>query len=100
LALPQLEAYDDRLVEEWERERDRVEENAQDLDPEDAVIERGKVLYDYLQKNCRPIRPSCTEGYVGRGSYQILADIPRVGWHRDFDARLKALPSPASEEKK
>jgi ABC-3C protein len=84
LALPQLDEYDRVLAEEWERERDRLEERAKEGEPDIEAVKRGFELYEYLQKNCLPIRTNCTEPYVGRGSYHLLADRLLVGWHRAF----------------
>ena len=95
LALPQLDEYDRVLTEEWERERDRLEERAAEGEPGGDVVKRGAELYDCLQKNCLPIRTNCTEPYVGRGSYHLLADRLLVGWHRDFRELLMAPLTPA-----
>lgn len=86
VVLDHLARFDSILTEDWERLR------AWDQDADEAgVIEpvsQGQALYRHLQANCRAIRPNCTEPYVGRGSYQMLADQLRVGWHRDFRAML------------
>jgi len=100
LALPQLDEYDRVLIEEWERERDRLEERAIEGEPSGDVVKRGAQLYDCLQKNCLPIRTNCTEPYVGRGSYHLLADRLFVGWHRDFRDLLSSATDPIREDSK
>ena len=37
------------------------------------------------------IRPLCGEPFVMKGSYQILANSLKVGWHKDFINRLSYL---------
>ena len=37
-----------------------------------------------------PIRPSCQESFITRGTYQMLANRLRVGWHPEFQSRLVA----------
>lgn len=39
------------------------------------------------------IRPQCQQPYIHRGSFQILADKLKIGWHPEFLARLEHLLS-------
>jgi hypothetical protein len=56
------------------------------------MIEAAKHLYRWVEADARfPIRPRCTDAFLTRGSYQMLADERRAGWHPDFEARLAAL---------
>ena len=88
LNITQLGDYDTVLTEEWERRRDWIEREAKADDCEADLVSRGLSLYQHLQENCRPIRQNCVEQYVGRGSYQMLADRKLVGWHKQFLDRL------------
>jgi hypothetical protein len=99
LSRTQLEDYDTLLMDEWQRERDWIEKEAKDRDGDSEIVKRGVALYRALQTGCRSIRPNCTEPYVGRGSYQVLADRKAVGWHRDFLARLAAGSNGAGSRK-
>lgn len=86
VVLPQLDEYDDALVEDLERQRDRLAARSElASDP----VKLGQSLYDHCYEHCRHVRPNCTEPYVGRGSYHMLADRRRVGWHPEY-ARLLA----------
>ena len=40
------------------------------------------------------IRPKCQEAFIMRGSYHILANQLKIGWHVDFFERLKQLLNP------
>lgn len=44
-----------------------------------------------IEKRDIRIRPKCQEAFVMRGSYHILANQLRVGWHKDFYERLRQL---------
>jgi hypothetical protein len=39
------------------------------------------------------IRPNVTEPFVGRGSFHMLSDEKRIGWHPEFVNRLALLLS-------
>lgn len=85
LLLPnELEEYERRLIDEWEQCKAFMDE---DGDP----IVQGKALYREIMGKDIPIRKLCTEPFVMRGSYEMLANKMDVGWHKDFVERLKSL---------
>ena len=90
LALDRLVEYEDELVREWEHHKalyGEVDEGATD----DEMIEAGLGLYKRVQALEIPIHESRRNRFISRGSYHMLADEVRVGWHPDFVARLQAL---------
>ncbi len=96
----EVEEYEDRLADEWNRYKDVVFEKVEDDSAEDALREAGVTLYNWAEfetgklESLR-IRARVTEPYVLRGSFHILADAtpePKVYWHPRFLERLsKAL---------
>lgn len=99
LVAGEMEAYEDRLVDEWSRYRDVVFE---DLDGESAdavLLDAGKALYRWADLesgniNSLRIRERVTEPYVLRGGFHILANtrpLPRVYWHPRFLNRVGEL---------
>lgn len=91
----ELERYEARLVDEWERYKDAItgDRNIDQLS-EDELVDIGKNLYNWMQFTVdRKIRQNVTELYVTRGSFHILADNspPKVGWHPKFIDRLSSL---------
>lgn len=58
---------------------------------EDEKIKEGRRLFSDIEKSDIRIRPKCQEAFVMRGSYHILANQLKVGWHIDFYERLKEL---------
>jgi hypothetical protein len=77
--------FERRLIEEWQPRF------AQMCDPlaadcEDAALRAAAVeLYDWVENDARfPIRAQ-TVRFLTVGSYHILAEDLRIGWHRDFE---------------
>jgi len=58
---------------------------------EEQKRKSGKLLYNRIQDKDIRIRPRCSEPFVMRGSYHLLANRLLVGWHSDFDIRLRKL---------
>jgi hypothetical protein len=71
-------------------------------DPEEEQKRReGRSLFNWVDTQANIyIRRRCTEPYVMRGSYHILANDLRVGWHVDFINRLQHLLSVTSMDSK
>lgn len=97
----EIEEYEDRLVEEWDRFREIVCELLTDESGEELCRKVGRELYDWAQTKTGDlrIRERVTEPYVVRGTFQMLANVhprPRVHWHPRFLERVaKALEVPA-----
>lgn len=91
-----LEQYDDHLIEEWEIRFDQAKDSLP-VDPKpDDKIASGKKVFQWVEAEAHiPIRPSCLEPFITRGTYQILANRLRVGWHPEF---LSCLIAPSEEE--
>jgi hypothetical protein len=92
----EVEEYEDRLADEWNRYKDVAFEKLKDDSAEDALREAGATLYNWAEFETGKIeslriRARVTEPYVLRGSFHILADAapePRVYWHPRFLDRL------------
>ncbi|GHH36794.1 ABC-three component system protein [Lentzea cavernae] len=95
----EIEQFERRLVDEWEIVFDQI---ADDISPDAAEEEKtaaAKRVYAWVeQAHPAPIRQYCTEPFVTRGSYQILSDDRRVGWHPEFVAKLMTLLEPAAQD--
>lgn len=92
----EVEEYEDRLADEWNRYKDVAFEKLTDDSAEDALREAGAILYNWAEFETGKIeslriRARVTEPYVLRGSFHILADAtpkPRVYWHPRFIDRV------------
>ena len=93
LYVNELEGYENRLVDEWEHLFAEMQDNLDELNPatEAEKAKAGRHLLSEIEKQDIRIRPKCQEAFVMRGSYHILANNLKVGWHVDFVERLKSL---------
>lgn len=96
IGLDELQRFEDELVDEWEREfefmRIDLGENATDEEKRRA----GSVLLrQLLDATSVRVRARYDEAFFARGKRHEIADKGRIGWHADFEARLKALLLPA-----
>lgn len=100
LVLPgDLESYERRLVDEWKRRHDTMVEDLGEDATEEQKRRDGKALYGWCEQHAHiPIRPNCTEKFVMRGSYHLLANDLKVGWHADFLVRLARVLKPVSAD--
>ncbi len=83
--------FDKRLIDEWQEKFDLLLDDTEDLD---ATIqkEHGKEFYvsNYVKQNSNIfIRNRFQENYLTRGSYHMLSDKLKVGWHPCFEDLLK-----------
>lgn len=90
LYIDELERYEQRLIDEWEHAFAAMEDvlsSNSEVKEEEKIKEGQRLFYDIEKKDIR-IRPKCQEGFVMRGSYHILSNQLKVGWHIDFFERL------------
>ena len=94
LGVGELEKYEDRLVDEWARLHEIMKENLAAGVTEEQLQNEGRRLFNHFDTRKEiHIRPRCTEPYVMRGSYHMLANKLHVGWHAYFLERLSHLLS-------
>ncbi len=78
--------YDDRLYDHWKNLFDIIQDECAEKEIE-QIREIGHKFYlNQFAKQCPPvkIREKFNEEYLTRGSYQILSDNKRIGWHPNF----------------
>jgi len=92
LLVGELDRYEERLIEEWQIFFERMKEDLGEKAAEEEKVRAARALYQWVESEANfPIRPRCTEPFVTRGSFHILADGLRVGWHPDFADRVKKV---------
>lgn len=89
----ELHKYERRLVEEWEMAFERTRDEIGDSATEAVMAKAGASLLTWAETTLLPIRKSVLQPFVSRGSYHMLADEVRVGWHPEFRKRLAAALS-------
>ena len=93
LYVNELEKYEARLIDEWNHAFTNMIEDLDEIpeSSENDKIREGRNLLKQLENKDIRIRSKCEEAFVMRGSYHILANDLKVGWHADFEERLKYL---------
>lgn len=92
LYVGELDRYERRLLEEWEIHFESMREELGNAATEEEKEKAAKMLYKWIEEgNLFQIRSGVNEPCIPRGSYHILADEIRVGWHIEFNERLRAL---------
>ena len=86
LTIGDLADYETSLVSEWRR---RFIVMCDELGPaaaEEEVRREAKQFYKWFELEADfPIRPRCSAAFVTRGSFHILSDQMRIGWHPNFE---------------
>jgi hypothetical protein len=90
----ELESYEQLLREEWELQFDRVSDEVGQDEAEDAKRAAAQKIYTWVEESCFPIRPQVRHPSMTRGSFHILSDRLRVGWHPEFMQRLHQILEP------
>jgi len=102
LHLGELAQFEGRLADEW-RTRFLISlEGVEDATLDDERRGKGLSLYNWTQTDAPShasllIRTEFRSQYMTRGSYHMLADQLRVGWHPDYQAKLTPQDSSEAE---
>lgn len=85
----ELTAFENVLVDEWERYFDSVCGHSLDAKTEKELVDYGKKIFEWaeLEATHLKIRPRVEADFVRRGSFHMLANkepIPAVFWHPKF----------------
>jgi len=84
------EEYDKKLRDYWQNIFDIMSDEAGGKENEE-LKKIGKDFYiNQFAKSCPQIkiREKFNEDYLTRGSFQILSDTKKIGWHPNFDKEL------------
>lgn len=91
----EVETYERRLIDEWERFAAVFLDELQKHPNEIELKKVGREIFKWMEQSADiRIRPDVREPYIMRGSYHLLADsepLPRVWWHPKFVERLEKL---------
>jgi hypothetical protein len=91
IPISELEIYDEKLCYEWDRIFARMEEDLKDEVIAETIIKEGRGFYEEVMKLNFHIRSLCKEEFITRGSYHMLANQLRLGWHLNFKVLLSHL---------
>jgi hypothetical protein len=93
----ELSRYEKRLREEWRRCFDRETEAVPDTTPEGTLQETGRRIYNWAEASDIRIRDNVRDPYVCRGSFHMLAETTKIGWHPLFVERLQEVLESVTE---
>lgn len=80
----EVRRFEKTLIEEWQPRFAQMCDGLAEGCQETALREAGQKLYGWVETEARfPIRTAVSR-FLNVGSYHILADDLRVGWHRDY----------------
>ena len=94
LFMRELDEYESKLIDEWEHEFGFMEDvvlSFRETISEEIKASEGRKLYKNIENKDIKIRPRVDAPFVMRGSYHILSDQQRLGWHIDYKKKLTEL---------
>jgi hypothetical protein len=94
LLVGELNRYEQLLKEEWELEFDRIADDLGEDAAENAKQAAAKQVYAWVERSCFPIRPQVMHPSMTRGSFHLLSDRLKIGWHPEFLQRLQQVLEP------
>ena len=102
LGLEETMAYETRLVDAWSERFEIMREGLQPGVDHPVKASHGHRFYEWIVSEAPArgsfwIRPDFQAEYMTKGSYHMLADVLRVGWHPDY-VLLLARPKTMEEE--
>ncbi len=86
-----LQKYEKRLAQEWAIVFESMRDDLGDEATDEAKVHAARQLLSWAERVDIPIRPSVTEPFVCRGSFHILSDEAKIGWHIEFKELLAAF---------
>ncbi len=95
-----LDKYDKRLQAEWELQYGQICDELGPDATDAAMAQAGRALLKWAEDAHIFIRSGVNVPWVCRGSLHMLAEDMRVGWHPQFETRLKAVLDSAAQGKK
>ncbi|MFC8174961.1 ABC-three component system protein [Streptomyces sp. NPDC057325] len=92
VGLDELARFEENLSDEWQREFDWMLDDLPDDATDREQEQAGRALLrKTLDQTRYRIREAYDEAFFSRGKHHELADRGRIGWHPDFEARVKDL---------
>ena len=76
--------FDDTLIEEWQPRFEQMRDGLAQGCSEAASRDAGRKLYGWVENDARFELRTIISRFLNVGSYHILADNLRVGWHPDY----------------
>jgi hypothetical protein len=92
LHVGELEKYEERLIEDWEIKFEQVKDELGEEASEEEKKRLARKILEWVESgDLQKIRPDVSEPSIASGSYQMLSNQMRVGWHVEFKDKLSSL---------
>jgi hypothetical protein len=92
VGINELDDFEDNLRDEWQRAFEfMVLRLGADATPERIATEGQDLFRQVTEQSQVRVRDRYNEVFFTRGKYHELADDGRVGWHSEFEQRLRDL---------
>lgn len=91
LLVGEVDDYEQDLTEAWSRHFERMADELGEAPAEEEKVRAGRAVFAWAEELQKPIRRDVATQFVTIGSFHMLADRRRVGWHPEFAARLRQL---------
>lgn len=87
----ELEEYDDELIDKWKVKFNQEKENLTSNSTDEEERNIGKNVFNWIENSEYSIRPNFTnKSFITRGSYHMLANELKVGWHPKYKELLQS----------
>lgn len=95
IELDEFDRFNDRLIDGWKQKFEIIRESVESHYSEERLKAAGRKIYDWTQVDATTdhnlvIRPQVQGAYIIRGSYHMLSDRQRVGWHPRYPEWLES----------
>lgn len=103
IGMDDLSNFESRLVDSWKLKffimKDAVEAGSDDV----RMARHGLNLYQWVETEAPSqsalwVRPQFQSQYMTRGSFHMLAELLRIGWHPEYDSRLSVTSNGTNGE--
>ena len=81
--------YDRALWEAWRRNFIAVGSEVDETWSDSVKRRKGKRIFHWASRYSKPLRDR-DELWLSAGSFQMLADLVRIGWHLDYESLLNS----------
>ncbi|SMF72965.1 ABC-three component system protein [Pseudobacteriovorax antillogorgiicola] len=88
-----LRKYEKKLLDEWEIVFESMRDDIGDMPTEETKKQAAKSVLKWAERTIFHIRQGITEPFISRGSFHILSNDSRIGWHPEFRYKLELILS-------
>jgi len=91
--MEEIGTFEARLTDEWKHKFEMMQEGLVNASDDGECVRSGLALYNWTQDGAPGnaalfIRPGFLAAYLIRGSFHMLADVLRLGWHPHYMTHL------------